>query len=645
MSPTSPESTTSEDKDRSKSHSWLVLLIFALTAICLYWPSFKTPFIFDDDRTVSLNENIMHLWPADWLLHESRPAGSLTFALNYQLTGLSLTGFHLTNTAIHVLSAWVLFLLLSLVLRLPGKDQLPALKAQGLAFAVALIWLVHPLNTQAVSYIAQRYESQMGLFFLTTIYCLTRGSLATKGSKWGWYVGAIAAGWLGMGTKEVMCTVLVVGPLFDRAFLASTWKEVVRQRGWVYASIVPSLVLMLLLQRAINAELGPAFASAGFGLQSVTPWEYFRTQPEIILHYIGISILPRQLIFDYAWPVQNDLIRVGISGLVVLALFVGSILLYMQRPRWGVAALSFFLILGPTSSFMPIADLAVEHRMYLPLISVCIAAVMLGHAWLARMIASESARQRCAYALAAVAVVFLSLRTFARNEDYRQPIRLYAQNVKFNPANRRAHNNLAVELKALGLRDEARQHFEIATKLEPRHAHAYYQLGLMAAEERDFATALNYFSKSLKLEPQDQAAAYCRGLCFMELGEDQHAVDAFSASLKVNPQHVVTRRELAWVLATSTDEHVRNGQQALQIAQELQASRPSDPRLMEVLAAAQAETGEFQLATSTAETALAVAENSGWSETKRAAIAAALAGYRSEQPLRRSRTSPAESKS
>jgi protein O-mannosyl-transferase len=247
------------------------------------------------------------------------------------------------------------------VLRLPGRDAILESQAQGMAFVAAVLWLVHPLNTQAVSYIAQRYESLMGLFFLVTLYCVARGANGIGKSHWLWYAAAIIAGWCGMFSKEVMATVLIVGPLFDRAFLTSSWRDVLRQRGWVYAAIAPSLIAMLLMQRAILLPTGDANASAGFALQGISPWEYFRTQPEIILHYLGLACLPRQLIFDYAWPVQNDLLRAGISGLVVTLIFVGSVALYIRRPRWGFAAVSFFLILGPTSSFMPIADLAVEH--------------------------------------------------------------------------------------------------------------------------------------------------------------------------------------------------------------------------------------------------------------------------------------------
>jgi tetratricopeptide (TPR) repeat protein len=437
-----------------------------------------------------------------------------------------------------------------------------------------------------------------------------------------------------------MATVLVVAPLFDRAFLAASWKEVLRQRGWVYAAIVPSLVIVLVTERAILNPAGTAAASAGFAMQGVTPWEYFRTQPEIILHYLGLACLPRQLIFDYAWPVQNDLLRAGLSGLIVTAIFVGSVLLYIRRPIWGFAALSFFLILGPTSSFMPIADLAVEHRMYLPLIAVCLAMVFLGNAWLERLVASESTRQRLAFSLAIVALVVLSLRTYVRNEDYRQPIRLYAQNVYFNPANRRAHNNLALELRARGLNDEARQHFLAAVKLDPRHPHAYYQLGLLAAEKQDFEAALKFFQQSLERAPDDRAAEYCCGLCFMELRRDAEAAAAFERSLKIDARNAVAQRELAWVLATSEDESIRNGELSLKLAQELAPQRPNDPRLLEVLAAANAEVGKYHEATATAEKALATAERSGWAGPKRAALAAAIQNYREEKPLRRAEVAP-----
>ncbi len=619
----------------AKSHGWQVLLVFSVIAVCLYWPSLQAPFIFDDGYNVSTNPHIKYLWPADWLTKESRPVGQLSFALNYQFTGMSVAGFHLTNTGIHVLAAWILFLLLSYVLPLAGKDALDPKVARILGFAAALIWLVHPLNTQAVSYICQRYESLMGLFFLTTLYCLARGSQAETGFRKWWYLGALLVGSLGMGTKQVMVAILFVGPLFDRAFLAHTWREVGRQRGWIYAGLVPALIGTVYLDWQTLSRLSPdEFTSAGFGMTNLTPWKYLRSQSEVILHYIGLAILPRQLIFDYGWPVQRDLVRAGIAGAVVLTMLLGSAFVYLRRPRWGIAGLSFFLILAPTSSCMPIADLAFEHRMYLPLISVCVGVVFLGYAWLERLIATESIRQRCVISMTFIAVLLLGLRTYVRNEDYRQPVRLFAQCVQFNPMNPRAHDQLAGQLELLGLVDQAREQYVLSTKVRPSRPYAYNFIGMIDAEKKDFASALEYFNKYWSLQPTNQRAGYSCGLCYMELGRDRESVAAFERVLEIKPFDAA-QRELAWVLATSADPNIRDGGRALELVQSLLESRSDDPRLLEVLAAAEAEVGNFDRASAFAENALERATTRGWSESKRAALTAALNGYLAQHPLRR----------
>ena len=124
-----------------------VALLLTVLGFAVYTPALSAPFIFDDDRTISLNPHVRQLLPADWLTKETRPFAMLTFALNYHFTGLDLTALHVTNIAIHIGAAWLLFLLVREVLALKLGDA----RAKILALVAALIWLVHPLNTQAVT--------------------------------------------------------------------------------------------------------------------------------------------------------------------------------------------------------------------------------------------------------------------------------------------------------------------------------------------------------------------------------------------------------------------------------------------------------------------------------------------------------------
>jgi hypothetical protein len=201
-----------------------------------YHNSFHNPFIFDDHGNIV--ENVLVRQPlTNWrqLLASDRWLATLTLAGNYALGGLDVRGYHAVNLAIHLLAGLVLYDLVRRTLLLPGLAPRFGRGAPELALAVALLWLVHPLQTESVTYIIQRSESLMGLFYLLTLYCLLRGTTARRGLPW--YVGAVLCCGLGMGSKQVMVTAPLLALLYDRAFLALSWGTLCRRRWGLYLAL------------------------------------------------------------------------------------------------------------------------------------------------------------------------------------------------------------------------------------------------------------------------------------------------------------------------------------------------------------------------------------------------------------------------
>ena len=204
-----------------------------LAAVIVYSDSFHGPFIFDDGPAIE-QATAKQPWPVWHTLIGPRPVVQATLALNYFIGGYNETGYHVGNLCIHILAALALFGVIRRTLRLPSfGGRFDEKTAASLAFCAALLWAVHPLQTQAVTYVIQRMESLMGLFYLLTLYCFIRAASSPKPRAW--HVAAVAACALGMGSKEVMVSAPLIVLLYDRSFIAGSFREALRRR-WGFMS-------------------------------------------------------------------------------------------------------------------------------------------------------------------------------------------------------------------------------------------------------------------------------------------------------------------------------------------------------------------------------------------------------------------------
>ena len=345
------------------------LLIVAAGAI-VYVNSFEGVFLFDDALHIEENPRIQQLWPVADVLSGRRPAVDFSLAVNYAIGGLDVGGYHAFNLVVHLLAALTLFGVVHRSLRGRRCQDHLGRAAPELALTIALIWVVHPLQTQSVTYIIQRGESMMGLYYLLTLYCIIRGSDSSR--RVVWCGVAVLAGVMGLASKAIMITAPLTVLIYDRAFLTKSFREAFRLRWGLYLALVASwgvLALCGVAQGVLDPVERPG-TGVGFGYKGVTPGEYLLTQSGVIMHYLRLSIWPHPLCLDYAWPVARSVREIVLPGLVIIGLLIGTLWALRRRPWLGFAGTWFFLILGPTSSIVPIRDPAFEHRMYLPLAAV-----------------------------------------------------------------------------------------------------------------------------------------------------------------------------------------------------------------------------------------------------------------------------------
>jgi hypothetical protein len=301
-----------------------------------------------------------------------RPVVNASFALNYALNGLDVGGYHAWNIAVHLGCALALFGIVHRTLR--GGNLVSRFngKPADLAFAVALLWALHPLNTEAVDYLTQRTETMMALFYLSTLYASIRSADA---SAWrGWPIVAVLCCALGMGSKESMVTAPLMVVLYDRVFVYRSIAQAVRSRAPLYAGLAATwLVLAAVLWS------GPRIHSAGFSTD-VSPWTYLLNQAAMITRYLWLAVWPRALVANYGWPRPLTLADVWPQALFLLALAGATVVALRRSPPIGFLGAWFFVTLAPTSSVIPIAtEVGAERRMYLPLIPIVVLGVVGGY--------------------------------------------------------------------------------------------------------------------------------------------------------------------------------------------------------------------------------------------------------------------------
>lgn len=636
---------------------WRTWVLVAAGAL-LYAGSLSNPFVFDDLAWIR-HDRVGALWPPAAALGESsRPILNLSLALNYALGGMDPTGYHLFNLAAHVLAALTLYGIVRRTLRSRALRARYADRADGLAFAAALVWLVHPLATQAVAYVIQRAESLMALFYLLTIYCAIRGDQSARRGAWTFAAWLCCA--LGMGTKEVMVGAPLLVLLYDRTFLSGSFGAALRERRALYLGLAASW-LVLLLRHESGAFSGGA-AWAGFGLPELSAFEYARSQPGVIVHYLRLAIWPHPLVLDYGWPVAVTADEILLPTLLVTLLGVATLWSLWRRPALGFLGACFFLVLAPTSSVMPIIDLAFEHRMYLALAAPVVAGVLCADALLART--AQPSWIGVALLLAVVAP--LSAATVLRIRDYRSPLALWQTVVEAAPGNSRghmnvgvalsklgrdeealaplgraielapdnaeAHNNLATALIALGRVEEALSHYRRALEILPTYTDAHSNYGQALQQRGELEGALLHLRAAVRYDPRDATAHANLANALFRGGQSDEALRHFREAARLDPYKPRPLAGAAWILATHPDPARRDPAEAVRLAERaVELSGGADPTVLSTLATAYAAADRRERALHTAELALQRAEQIGAQREARR-IRAQLENYRRTAP-------------
>ena len=513
-----------------------------------YATSFFGAFQFDDIPAILENPTVRHLWPLGIPLRpppgaltvSGRPILNLSLALNYAVSGYHPWSYHAFNLLIHIGVALVLFGIVKRTLAGTGGPK-PAVSA----LAVALIWAVHPLTTETVTYIVQRAESLMALFYLLTLYCFIRSiDPARPGRNVGWKALAILACWLGVGTKEVMVSAPVAVLLYDRIFVAKSWRGAWRARRGFYLSLVASWAPLIWLVAGTGWDRG---GTAGFRV-GVSWGGYWLSQGEAMARYLGLVLWPHPLTIDYGPPSAPAAVAYALVALVLVAFVATAVACVRGRP-WAFLAGLCFLVLAPTSVIPGVLQYAAEHRMYLPL-AAAVTAVVLGiQAAAARWVVPGRARTRGLVSLLIVVVAGLGTATAMRNRVYRDELSLWMDTAAKRPRSALAEANLGKALLDRGRMVEGLAICQKAVALDPMKPAARYNLGLAYEEEKRWTDALNEFAAAADLNPKLFYAEFHAGRLLDRLGRPAEAERFLRAALAAAPDLAEAHGSLGVALA------------------------------------------------------------------------------------------------
>lgn len=551
---------------------WLLLL----AGFLLYLPSLSAPFVYDDGLHIERNPTIRHLDRLGKILaSDRRMVVTLSLAVNYALDGDQPRGYHLFNVVVHLLAASVLYALIRQTLLGDRLRERYGQHAHWLAFAVTLLWMVHPLCTQAVAYVIQRGEALMGLFYLLTIYCVMRAGRRDK--PIGWYVAAVVAMLLGLMSKEVMVTAPLMVLLYDRAFVAGNFKLALRRRWPLY--LVLMATWFYLTATKIDTIVAPTTAAGGggtvgFSTQGVTPLTYLATQSAVIVHYLRLTLWPDALVFLYEWHPATHITQHWPQSIFLIGLFATTCWALWRRPMWGFLGAWLFVILAPTSSFVPLKHPIFEYRMYLPLAGVVALLVFAAHHWL-------KDKPKPALAMVLVAAVLLAGRTTVRLRDYQSEMQLWQSVVDANYENPVGLSHLAMTYRELGaalLQDrrfeEAQRAYDIALKysfdalaIDPTSFEAAHNVGVIYMETGRGEDAEKWFLVLTKDAPYDSSILYNLGRIAFDRGDMKQAERWFFKTIMVKREHASGHDMLGVVKAKrgALEEAAREHEFAIQI--------------------------------------------------------------------------------
>jgi len=548
------------------------LLLICTLGIIIYSNSFDCSFQFDDAFNITGNQAIRDIgdlkaiW--DFYYIKTRFVGIFSFALNYHFHQLDVFGYHFVNLLVHIGASFFVWWLTILILSTPIMQNEEISKHKRLiATGCSLIFMSHPLQTQAVTYIVQRLASLAALFYLASLCFYIKARLTKKNYvSVLCFVSSALSALLGMFTKEIVFTLPFAMILFELSFFnKGKLKEIIKNKRILTYTVLP-LLFALIIPAMLSFNFKFVFGSVTSNRYldpPITSAIYLMTQFRVIVTYIKLLFLPINQNLDYDFPVSRSFFDLStlLSFLFLVSIIFVAVRIFPRRRLAAVGILWFFLTLSVESSIKPIGNVIFEHRLYLPMFgfSLFFVSTLYQILW-------EKHSETVIIILMSVICCY-SFLTYERNKVWRNDFTLWNDVVKKSPNKSRPHNYFGIALSSRGRFDEAIQEFRSALRINPDYTNAHNNLGVTLSSQGKFKEAVQEFKEALRINPGYADIYVNLGNIFFKEGNLEEAKNQFNKSLQINPENAYAHHNLGTVFNNQgkVEEAIQEFKEALRI--------------------------------------------------------------------------------
>lgn len=574
-------------------------LLIALVGVLAYANTFTAPFQFDDDAYIVNNPIIrtyrFFLAPSEISgLSEQTPLavpqalrfafttrilGYASFAVNYHLHGLDVAGYHIVNLVIHILNAVFVYLIIMATLRSRFFSERSVDSAscpkEFIAGSVALLFVSHPIQTQAVTYISQRFTSLAAFFYLLSLVLYLRFALSPAGPwRKAAYGASLVSAIAAMLTKEFTITLPIIVALYDMFFLPGSGRDRIRRLA-PFAAILAIIPAIVFLQQGSLDTLDSTMRTiTAADASAISRSHYLVTQFRVIALYLRLLFVPVGQNIDHDIPVYTSLFepQALFSFLLLLVLLGVAVRLYIvslrnrEHSELRLAAFGiiwFFITLSVESSIIPLGELVAEYRLYLPSIGISMAVVSVGLYAAKRF----SVRPAFFFGLFALVIVALSIASSLRNTVWASQTALWEDAARKSPARVRPHQNLGLYYGRQGRLEDAKRELLSALALEPLNFELHNNLGVVYKQLGEYDHAVREYTTVLKLSPGDVMARYNLGNLYLAQGKMPEAVREYEMTVQLLPDYDEAHNNLgiAYQKSGQFDAAIREFNRALQL--------------------------------------------------------------------------------
>jgi protein O-mannosyl-transferase len=518
----------------NKNYKSLGIILLILLGLIIYSNSLHNSFHFDDELSVTNNSairnignlrNIWNFYPARFIAH-------LSFSINYHFNHFDVFGYHLANLLIHIISAILVYFFILLTFSTPRmKDENIAKYANLIALFSALIFLTHPIQTQAVTYISQRIASLAALFYLASLIFYIQSRLLEEKLINGsiYYFLSLMMAVMAMFTKEITIT-LPLMVLFYEVYFFKAKRSIKLIRLTPFFITLLIIPLTMLVTRYVNIlEMRLARDS----ITPISPASYLFTQFRVMVTYIRLLFLPINQNLDYDYAISKTLMYLPTLASL---LFLISIIIIAKRISNKYKLISFgivwfFLTLLPESSVIPIKDVIFEHRLYLPMVGYSFFLVssiyyLLGKKTLKGMVIGLLMIVAC-----------YSIMTYARNFVWKDEFTLWNDTVHKSPNKARPYNNRGLAYQTKGNLEQAILDYNRAIAIEPNYVEAYSNRGAVYQNKGNLDQAFLDCNKAIEINPNYAGAYINRGNAHKDKGNPDQAFSDYNKAIEIAPNY------------------------------------------------------------------------------------------------------------